>query len=73
MHTLKFTRVIVIAVAVVLICAAGVGAWFYWYAVTPVGGSDRTVTVWIKPGQGFFETMDQLQDLGLIRHRERFR
>ncbi|MBW2107131.1 MAG: endolytic transglycosylase MltG [Deltaproteobacteria bacterium] len=73
MRVSTLTQVILIVLAVVIVTAIGVGAWFYRYTVTPVGGSDKTVAVWIKPGQGFFETIDQLQGLGLIRHPERFR
>ena len=57
----------------VLLGAVGVGLWFYHYMVTPVGTSDAQVPVWVKPGQGFFETIDQLQDVGLVKHPEKFR
>jgi UPF0755 protein len=56
-----------------LLAAAGIGFSAYRYAVTPVGGSQGQVRVWIKPGQGFFQTMDQLVDSGLIKRRETFR
>ncbi len=52
---------------------AGVGLWFYRYTVTPAGTSETVIPVWIKPGQGFFETIDQLQDAGLVKHPEKFR
>jgi UPF0755 protein len=58
---------------ILLAGAAGVGLWFHVYAITPVGESDTPVAVWIKPGQGFFETIDQLQQQGLVQHPKKFR
>jgi UPF0755 protein len=66
-------KIIFIAGLAVLTAGAGVAFWFYQYAVTPVGGPVETVVVWVKPGQGFFETMGQLQAAGLVRKPERFR
>ena len=53
--------------------AAGLGLYFYRYAVTPVRTSERCVVVWIKSGQSFLETVAQLQEAGLVRHPKRFR
>jgi UPF0755 protein len=70
---MKAIKIIGYAVVVFLIGAAGVGLWFYIYIITPVGESDARIAVWIKPGQSFFETTDQLQQAGLVRHPEKFR
>ncbi len=51
---------------------AGVGVWFYRYAVTPTGTSEASGVVWIKPGQSFSETVTQLQGAGFVSHPERF-
>jgi UPF0755 protein len=69
----KATKILLYAILIVFLGVAGVGLWFYQYMVTPVGTSDAQVSVWVKPGQGFFETIDQLQDVGLVKHPEKFR
>ena len=52
----------------------GFGLWFYRYATTrPTGTQEKTVTLWIKPGQSFFTTIDQLKSAGLVKHPDRFR
>ena len=52
----------------------GFGLWFYRYATTgPKGVKDQKVTLWIKPGQSFFTTIDQLRSAGLVKHPDRFR
>ena len=70
MKTFKFVMWIA---AIVLAGTAGMGVWFYHYATTPVGETDAPVSVWIQPGEGFFQAMDTLQEAGLVRHREKFR
>jgi UPF0755 protein len=69
----KATKIVLYAIVIVFVGAAGMGLWFYSYTITPVGDSDAKVAVWIKPGQGFFETIDQLQEAGLVKHPEKFR
>ena len=70
---MKVKRILLYTILIIFIGAAGMGLWFYQYMVTPVGTSHAQVAVWIKPGQGFFETIDQLQDVGLVKHPEKFR
>lgn len=70
---MKTTKILLYGILLLFLGAAGVGLWFYRYTVTPVGDSDTKVSVWIKQGQGFFETIDQLQQAGLVRHPEKFR
>lgn len=68
------TRLIVLFAALVSVAVLTVGIWFYRYATTPSPkASNDEITLWIKPGQSFFETIDQLQSAGLVRHPDRFR
>jgi UPF0755 protein len=69
----KARKILLYGILLVFLGAAGVGLWFFQYMVTPVGNSDVQVPVWIKPGQGFFETIEQLQNLDLVKHPEKFR
>jgi UPF0755 protein len=69
----KATRIILQAIVILFFAVGGVAFWFYRYAITPVGDSDAKIVLWIKPGQGFFGTIDQLQQAGLVRHPEKFR
>ena len=69
-------KIITIAASVVFcLCAAaaGVALSLYRYATTPTGASDTSVVVWIKPGQRFSETVAQLEDAAMVKHRKRFR
>jgi UPF0755 protein len=69
----KATKIISFVAVILCAGAAGVGIWFFVYTITPVGSSEEKVSVWIRPGQGFFQTIDQLQDAGLVKHPEKFR
>lgn len=69
----KATKAVWYTILILFVGLAGVGLWFYSYTVTPVGDSDAKSAVWIAPGQGFFETMDQLQQAGLVKRPEMFR
>jgi UPF0755 protein len=69
----KTTIIILSVVFIICLGAAGAGFLLYQYATTPTGTSETTVSVWIRPGQGFFETVTQLEEAGLIRHPKKFR
>jgi UPF0755 protein len=73
MMPVKAMRIIVWAGLVVVLCVAGIFFRFYRYAVSPVGPSEVPVVVWIEPGKGFFETMDVLEEAGLVNDRDKFR
>lgn len=65
---------IALGLFVVAVCyLVGWAAWLYKYATTPTGSADTAVVVWIKPGQGFFETMDCLEKAGVIKEPDKFR
>jgi UPF0755 protein len=66
-------RIILFVVLVLCIAAGGAALFFYQYATTPVGTSETSMVVWIKPGQSFFETVAQLEQVGLVRHPKKFR
>ena len=70
---MKTPRIIFVVVFIISLAAAGLCFSFYRYATTPVQSSEKSVIVWIKPGQSFSETVAELQKAGLIRHPIRFR
>jgi UPF0755 protein len=70
---MKPATVIVLATLSLCLAAVGLGFSFYRYATTPSQTSDATVAVWIKPGQNFSQTVDQLHKAGLVWHPKRFR
>ncbi len=70
---MKATRIILFLVLIICLGAASAGFSLYQYATTPTGASKITATVWIRPGQDFFETMAQLEEAGLIRNSKKFR
>lgn len=68
------TKAITYSVVLLILLGLGFGLWFYRYATTgPKGTEGKKVTLWIKPGQSFFTTIDQLKSAGLVRHPDRFR
>jgi UPF0755 protein len=69
----KLVRIILLVVLVLCLAAGWVGFSFYRYTTTPAGTSETRTVVWIKPGQGFSETVAQLEKAGLVRYPEKFR
>jgi len=57
----------------IIFIGASIGFWFYYYTITPVEASGKIATVWIRPGQTFFETLAQLKKARLIRNPKKFR
>ncbi|MBW1739953.1 MAG: endolytic transglycosylase MltG [Deltaproteobacteria bacterium] len=70
---MKPANIILFVALLVFLAAAGAGFMLYQYAVTPTSATNTTIVVWIKPGQGFSETVTQLQKVGLVRHPTKFR
>jgi len=66
---------VIIALAVLSLCvvAGGTALYLHQYATTPIGGSETSAVVWIKPGQRFSETIEQLQEAGLVNSSDKFR
>jgi UPF0755 protein len=64
-----------IGLAILCLCAVAGGTvlYFYQYATTPIGGSETSAVVWIKPGQRFSETAVQLRKAGLVNSPGKFR
>lgn len=70
---MKPAKIILFVGIVLCLAAAGLGLYFYRYAVSPIQTSETSAVVWIRPGQIFSETVAQLQERGLVRHPQRFR
>lgn len=70
---MKTVKIIFFGGIVLCLSAAGFGLYFYQYATAPVQTGDTGVVVWIRSGQGFSETVSQLQGKGLVRDPQLFR
>ncbi|UCG80115.1 MAG: endolytic transglycosylase MltG [Desulfobacterales bacterium] len=68
----RLVKVIGLGILCFCFVAAGLGLYLYRYAVTPIQTIERSVVVLIESGQSFSETVDQLQEAGLVPHPNRF-
>ncbi len=71
--SVKSLMIIGVGVFGLCLAAAGTALYLYRYAITPAQTSEASAVVWIKPSQGFSETVAQLQKAGLVQHPKRFR
>jgi len=71
----EMKALVIIGLSVLSLCvvAGGTALYVHQYATTPIGGSEKSAVVWIKPGQSFLETISQLEEAGLVKHPNKFR